>query len=173
MNEGLDDPTDLEKQWTKRRNKGKVSLSIRENEHDGTEYLPGDPVLDELGKKVDELHKYVFVGRTGAFVPVKAGVGGGHLMRVLGTQDEMLEQGYPKFKTYAYATGSKGYRWLETEKVIEEHLQDAVDMSYYAKLAADAKKHIEEAGEYSFEQFVGTGPLVKDPLDLYSDELPF
>lgn len=165
MNEELEDPSDIEKQWSKRYSKLTKDHPIQE--------ALGDSQLHDLGVRADADHKYTFVGKTGAFLPIKPGYGGGSLVRIDKKQKEKIDSGYPEFKTYTSATGAKGYRWLETERVIDMNLQDAIDMSYYDKLAADAKKHIEEVGEYTFEQFVAEGPLLRDPLDLYSDELPF
>lgn len=76
-----------------------------------------------------------FVGRTGRFVPVTAGSGGGVLYRV---KDD---------KKYAVA-GTKGHFWLEAE--VAKHLGDKVqiDMSYFEKLVEDAVKTIEKFGEF-------------------------
>src|SRR6185369_1802239 len=77
----------------------------------------------------------VHVGRTGQFVPVKEGVGGGVLYRI--------KDG----KSYA-VTGTKGYLWLEAE-----HAQllnkDDIDMSYFEKLAEEAKNAIDYYGPFA------------------------
>ena len=41
---------------------------------------------------------------------------------------------------YYAATGSKGYRWLESEMVRELSKEDSIDRSYYDKLVDDAVK---------------------------------
>lgn len=83
-------------------------------------------------------HSYQFVGKAGQFCPIKPGKGGGLLLR---------EAGPGK---YAAATGSKGYRWLESEVVSSLHKEDDIDISYYQKLANDAIVDIEQYGDYSW-----------------------
>lgn len=91
-----------------------------------------------------------FVGRTGRFVPVKEGEGGGILYRVKNDKD-----GTPK--TYS-VNGTKGYLWLEAEvlhNIIKGHMvkmDEAIDMSYFERLADEAKMTIEKFG--NFEEFV-------------------
>ena len=79
-----------------------------------------------------------FVGRTGRFVPVTEGSGGGLLYRV---KDD---------KKYA-VTGTKGYLWLEAE--IAQQFRDRVDvdMTYFDNLVNEAIKTISKFGD--FEQF--------------------
>jgi energy-coupling factor transporter ATP-binding protein EcfA2 len=79
------------------------------------------------------------VGRTGRFVPVKQGFGGGMLYRV--------KDGKP----YA-VTGTKGYLWLEAETA-KSLGTEAVDMVYFDNLAEEARKTIDYFGE--FTRFVG------------------
>jgi uncharacterized protein DUF5906 len=74
-----------------------------------------------------------FVGRTGRFVPVKEGFGGGILYRV---QDE---------KQYAVA-GTKGYLWLEANQA-EKLGMECIDMSYFEKLVDDALNTIGKFGD--------------------------
>lgn len=80
-----------------------------------------------------------FVGRTGRFVPVEEGCGGGILYRV---KDE---------KTYA-VTGTKGYLWVEAEwaKLMEHEIK--IDKSYFERLANEAQKTIGKFGD--FEEFI-------------------
>ncbi len=80
-----------------------------------------------------------FVGRTGLFVPVKEGVGGGILYRV---KDD---------KQYAVA-GTKGYFWLEAENA-KNIPMDVIDMSYFERLADAAFETIDYYGPFS--TFVG------------------
>ena len=49
-------------------------------------------------------------------------------------------------------TGTKGYRWLESEIVKSLNKEDDIDMSYYENMAEEAKNTIEQFG--SFEDFV-------------------
>lgn len=79
-----------------------------------------------------------FIGRTGRFVPVQEGFGGGVLWRV---KDD---------KFYAVA-GTKGYFWVEAD-LAKDLPEEAVDMSYFETLADKARKTIEEFGD--FEEFV-------------------
>lgn len=76
-----------------------------------------------------------FVGRTGRFVPVKEGVGGGVLYRV---KDE---------KCYA-VSGTKGHLWLEAE-LAKSLPKDKIDMAYFEHLAEDAEKAIDYYGPFA------------------------
>lgn len=76
-----------------------------------------------------------FVGRTGLFVPVTEGSGGGVLYRI---KDD---------KKYAVA-GTKGYLWLEAEVAKGLGDQIEIDMSYFDKLVDEARKTIEKFGEF-------------------------
>lgn len=89
-------------------------------------------------------HAYVFVGRVGLFCPIKAGCGGAELMR--GTDDG---------KYYA-VTGTKGYRWLESEEVKLLNKQDDIDDSYYIRLVDNAVNDISSYGD--FEWFISDDP---------------
>lgn len=84
-------------------------------------------------------HDYVFVGKVGSFCPIMPGSGGGLLLR----------ENKDKF---AAATGSKGYRWMESETVRTLGREDQIDMSYYNKLVDDAVAEISKYGD--FEWFV-------------------
>jgi len=110
----------------------------------------GDPVLrTDLAetKQVAKGHMILqfpsgphFVGRTGRFVPVtpESGVGG-TLLRVADG------------KEYAVA-GTKGYLWIESEMANTKGEDLEIDMSYFEKLADDARATINKFG--SFEEFV-------------------
>ena len=88
----------------------------------------------------DGEHNYTFVGRAGQFTPVKAGVGGGRLVR---------EQS----GKYYSATDADGFRWLESETVRRLGLSGSVDRTYYDRKVDDAVADISEYGD--FEWFVG------------------
>lgn len=129
MNEGMPDVSDAEKEHTKLEKKLK---ELPEN----------DPQRDEITARLMELlhilasgHKYVFVGKAGLFCPIKPGCGGGLLMR-------------EKDGKYNAATGSKGYRWKESEQVQAMHLEDEIDRRYFDGLADDAKKAIEQYEDF-------------------------
>ena len=94
---------------------------------------------DELRDVESKSHNYIFVGKVGRFCPIKKNCGGGLLVR---------EQ---NGKYYA-VTGSKGFRWLESEMVKELNKEDDIDISYYQKLVDEAVKTIDEYGD--FEWFV-------------------
>lgn len=82
-------------------------------------------------------HSYKFVGKAGQFTPIKAGCGGGQLVRNKGD------------KFYA-ATGSKGYRWLESEVVKELGKEQDVDLGYYNGLVDDAVHDIGQYGDFEW-----------------------
>lgn len=81
-------------------------------------------------------HNYHFVGRAGLFCPMKAGAGGGTLLR-------------EKDGKYYAVGGTKGYRWMESELVQNLKLEDEIDISYYERLADDAAAAIEEYGDFA------------------------
>ena len=108
-------------------------------------------------------HSYHFIGKVGQFCPVKSGVGGGILLREGKDKD-----GNQKFGA---ATGSKGYRWLESEMVYNvEELRESIDRSYYDRLVDEAVKAISEYGD--FEWFVSDDPYEGSELQL-NNILPF
>jgi hypothetical protein len=75
-----------------------------------------------------------FIGRAGAFVPVKDGTGGGLLLRGKGGQ-------------FHAAGGTKGYYWREAVVVKELGLEDTIDMGYYQKLVDAALKNLAQYGD--------------------------
>lgn len=82
------------------------------------------------------------VGRTGLFVPVREGLGGGLLYRV--------KDG----KGYAVA-GTKGHLWVEADiawPMFKDRSFDIIDMAYFEKLADEARNAIDYFG--SFAHFV-------------------
>ena len=80
-------------------------------------------------------HDYHFIGKAGLFCPIKPGCGGGLLMR------QTKEGGY------SYATGSKGYRWLESEMVSQFNREDDIDRGYYRHLVDEAIKNMSLYGD--------------------------
>lgn len=76
-----------------------------------------------------------FVGRIGRFVPIKSGTakGEGQLLRV--NED----------KEYA-VTGTKGWLWLEAEKVQDLGLEEAIDMAYFEELSNKAQESLRAVG---------------------------
>lgn len=138
MNEGLTVTPEADKEYADRIRAGEVM----DKDNDYIPYI--NPAFKnvsnrELKKFVDDSHNYIFVGKIGRFCPIKPGCGGGALMR-------------EKDGLYHAATGSKGYRWLESETVKDLHKEDDVDRSYYDKLVDDAVSNISKYGD--FEWFI-------------------
>ena len=104
-------------------------------------------LLEDISKG----HDRHFVGKVGAFIPVKAEQGGGILVR----------QNIDKLGNIKYdsATGADGYRWIEAELLrpiyennIEALSKEIVDKRYFTKLTDDAKDAISQYCD--FEWFV-------------------
>ncbi len=109
--------------------------------------------IEELTSEIAKGHCYHFVGKVGQFCPIKPGCGGGILLRE-------TENKKTKEKGYAAATGSKGYRWLESEMVRELGKQDDIDRGYYNGLVDEAVKSLSSYGD--FERFVADEPFISD-----------
>ena len=151
MNETLPDVSEYEKQFAKLlKDIGDISKLE-------------DPMTDEcqeferLGKIIADGHNYIFVGRVGQFCPIKPGCGGGLLMR-------------EKDGKYYADTGSKGYRWKESEIVKELGLEEEIDRSYYDKLVDDAVETISKYGD--FEWFISDDPYEGSALQ-FDNTIPF
>lgn len=107
------------------------------------EYLSDDDILKEIEKG----HMYSFVGKVGQFCPMKNGVGAAELLRQKTNKDGSIG--------YSYATGAKGWRWMESEKVKLAGMGNDINMDYFNKLANDSIAHISEFGDfYSFRDGV-------------------
>ena len=57
---------------------------------------------------------------------------------------------------YAFATGTKGYHWMESEMVQTLKKENDIDRSYYQKMVDDAVDTINKFGD--FEWFVSDEP---------------
>lgn len=148
LNEHLPDVSDLEKDLERIVKKAKefgVTMDLSGNS--------GDAELDPLVKEIAKGHDYHFVGKVGQFCPIKPGCGGGILLRE-------TENKKTKEKGYAAATGSKGYRWLESEMVRELGKQDDIDKGYYNGLVDEAVKSLSSYGD--FERFIADEPFISD-----------
>ena len=79
-----------------------------------------------------------FVGKVGAFTPVKPGMGGGLLVR----------EGYDKEGNVKYdaVTGTKGYRWVNSE-CLTDNDTSMIDKTYYQTLVDDAVESIAKYGD--------------------------
>lgn len=125
MNESYPDVTAEEKQFKNlesKYKKGELSDTLFENE------------CASLRERIEAGHNYIFVGKVGLFCPMKPGCGGGTLVC---KRDEK----------YSAVTGTKGYRWLESEIVKQNGKEDDIDKSYYNKLVDDAVSTISEFGD--------------------------
>lgn len=144
MNEGYPDTSWAEKEIAmlqKKIQKGAIAKGYSSIE-DMEERIRLD--TEEIPKG----HNYKFIGRVGSFVPVKDGWNGGYLYR-------------GKNGTYGFASGSSGYRWLESEDVRDIQTNDTIDMSFYTHLADQA---IDDISKYvDFDWFVN-GEVKKIPL---------
>lgn len=148
MNEGLPDVSELEKELeriVKRAKEFGVTMDLNGNS--------GDAELDPLVKEIAKGHNYHFIGKVGQFCPIKPGCGGGILLR----ETENKKTGE---KGYAAATGSKGFRWLESEMVRELGKENDIDRTYYNNLVDEAVKSLSSYGD--FERFVADEPFVSD-----------
>ncbi|HAQ03032.1 MAG: hypothetical protein US15_C0010G0012 [Candidatus Moranbacteria bacterium GW2011_GWF1_36_4] len=84
-----------------------------------------------------EEHDYHFIGKAGLFCPIKAGCGGGVLLR-------------EKEGKYNAASGSKGYRWLEAEVVKDLGKEKDIDINYYRELVDEAIKDISKFVDFEW-----------------------
>lgn len=96
-----------------------------------------------------------FVGKVGAFCPIKPGCGGGLLLRKAKTAD-----GSDKYDS---VVGTKGYRWLESEVVSKLGREDDIDKSYYNRLVDEAVELISQYGD--FEWFASDDPYCDGPVE--------
>lgn len=119
MNEGLDDVSALEKEYKKRLKAGDSSDALAD-------------ILNQIAAG----HRYHFVGKIGRFTPVIEGAGGGLLVS---SKDQVK---------YDAVTGTKGFRWYESDTVKQLDIQDKIDMSYFDGLCNDAISNIENYGAH-------------------------
>ena len=110
-------------------------------------------------------HDYHFVGKVGNFCPIEPGFGGGELLREATDKDGNLK--------YAAATGTKGYRWLESETVKLLGKEKDIDLSYYNKMVDAAVEAISQYGD--FEMFVSDDDVApwEAPEEPWSGTTPF
>lgn len=110
----------------------------------------------------EDEHNYIFVGRVGLFTPVKSGFGGGLLYR-------------EKDGVYSSVAGTKGYRWLESEVVKSQGLEEHIDESYYISLAGKAKDAISKYVDFDWfasdSAYDGYVPFMNPPAE--EEALPF
>ena len=147
MNEALPDVSALEAERDKLWKQ--ITDSKRMTEPMPTECERVEELTDEIAKG----HDYHFIGKVGQFCPIKPGCGGGILLR----ETENKKTGE---KGYAAATGSKGFRWLESEMVKHLDKQGDIDRGYYNNMVDEAVKSLSVYGD--FERFAADEPYVSD-----------
>jgi phage/plasmid-associated DNA primase len=86
-----------------------------------------------------DVDAYHFIGKIGEFAPIKPGKGGGTLLR-------------EKEGKYYAVTGTKGYRWLESEMIKTLKKEKDIDFAYHSKLVDEAVANISRFGD--FEEFI-------------------
>ena len=151
MNENLPDVSQYEKEFSKA-------------ESDYKKGLLSDTTFEDICKRLTPLietgHNYHFIGRVGQFCPIKEGCNGGLLMR-------------EKDGKYYAATGSKGFRWLESEMVKQLEKEADIDRAYYDNLVNEAVDTISQYGD--FEWFVSDDPYVPEFMNKPTEtvEVPF
>ena len=132
MNENLPDVSEWERLKRLRKING-CEWSKKETEF-ANQY--SDLTDEQLDAEIAKGHNYRFIGKVGLFCPIKAGCGGGLLM----TQRD---------DKYYAATGTTGYRWLESEVVKKINKEDDIDISYYDSLAQAAIETISQYGDFN------------------------
>lgn len=118
-------------------NENLPDVSLLEKEYDKNIDKMDEEEKECLKKKISEGHNYKFIGRVGLFTPVKDGFGGGILCRESDGK-------------YHAVTGTKGYRWLESEMVKNMNNDDCIDKSYYNKLVDEAVETISKYGDFEW-----------------------
>lgn len=85
-----------------------------------------------LDEEIANGHSYIFIGKVGRFTPITEG-GGIMYMK--------------KDDKYNATAGSKGYRWMETEMLVNLNKLDLIDYSYFNAQANDAAESIIAYGD--------------------------
>ena len=132
MNEGLPDTSIYEKEFK--------ALEKEVNDPTSPNDVPMNERIErynELSNLIEEGHDYIFVGKVGQFCPVVDGAGGGVLYR-------------EKDGKYYAVTGTKGYRWLESEMVTNLNKEADIDRSYYNNLVEAARNDIDYWGDFNW-----------------------
>jgi len=114
-------------------NEGLPDVSELEKEREKLSKKDPDGDFSKLDEEIAKGHDYIFVGRVGRFTPIKEGCGGGVLYR-------------KKDGKYYAVTGTKGFRWLESEMVKALGKEDCIDYRYYDELVDEAVETIRKYG---------------------------
>lgn len=142
MNESLPDVSIYEKELeTRLYNDRQTDASKIKKLNPNLSSLSNEDLSDEISTG----HSYRFIGKVGQFCPIKPGCNGGLLLR-------------EKDGKYYSVTGSKGFRWLESEMVKEFKKMDDIDRSYYDQMVNEAVNTISQYGD--FEWFVSDDPYI-------------
>ena len=147
MNESLPDVTQAEKELDK------LETKYRKGEISDTLFEPEAKRLSEI---IRTGHDYHFVGKVGQFCPIRKGHGGGVLKRM---QD----------RKYYAASGTTGYRWMESELVRNQVKDgaDIIDQGYYHKLVDEA---VDAVSKYcDFERFTSDEPYQETFMNIPED----
>lgn len=136
INETLPDVTEFEKELNK------LETKYRKGTLSDTTF---EPEYNRLKEEISKGHNLIFVGRVGQFTPILPGNNAGVLYRV--------NEG----KNYA-ASGSTGFRWLESEQVKKLGKEDLIDYGFYNKLVDDAVDVISK--HCDFEWFTSDEPYI-------------
>ena len=162
MNEGFDDVTEAEKTlkniikalkdiWGNNWENQLEVASAAVDQHLSTFDLETIERSNELVRSfwkvkedISKGHNYHFVGRVGRFTPVIEGTNGGYLVTSMDG------------KKYDAVQGTKGYRWLESEMVLNLGVEDRIDMRYFDGLTDAAIDQINKYGD--FDIFVNASP---------------
>lgn len=140
MNEGYPDVSDYEVELKKRQHNQKPGVKTIDKLNPLFKDLTDDQIIEEINKG----HNYQFVGKAALVCPIKPGLGGGWLVR---KNNDF---------SYSYATGTKDFRWLESENVQAFRSLDDIDYSYFNSLVDAARNDISQYGDY--EWFVSDKP---------------
>lgn len=90
--------------------------------------------IEEYNNVISTGHNYTFVGKTGLFVPIKPGFGGGVLVRYSGDK-------------YDSVTGAKDYRWAEAEVISNSKRESDIDLRYFKALVDDSIEQMSKFGD--------------------------
>ena len=163
MNEDLEDVSGLEKELDKLEKK----IKKLQKDNPGQTYPEEwDTEINTLDKQISDGHAYIFIGKVGQFCPIKDGCHGGLLMR---------EQN----GTYYAATGTTGYRWLESEMVRDMHKEADINREYFDTLVTDAVHDISEYCDFEWFRSDEPVPIPKKMPEFMNipedtpEELPF
>ena len=126
MNENLPDVSDWEK---------KLERLEKDVDANGDRPLDYEEAKAFYQNEIAKGHCYQFVGKAGSFCPIQKGCGGGLLLR-------------EKDGRYSFATGTKGYRWLESETVKLLGKENEIDLRYYANMVDEAIATISQYGDF-------------------------